>query len=73
MKATGLTSVVPRLIFVPMNENKCPKIEPKFFRARFVKTLDQAGNHILSQSWYFKFCKVYSQGPQPSWVLFSST
>ena len=39
MKATGLTSVVPRRIFVPLNQYGCPKIEPKFFRERFVKDL----------------------------------
>ena len=33
MKATDLT----RRIFVPMNQNECPKIEPTFFRARFLK------------------------------------
>ena len=31
------TSVVPRRIFVPLNRYGRPKIEPKFFRARFVK------------------------------------
>ena len=39
MEATGLTSVVRRLIFVPLNQNGCPKVEPNFFRARLVKYL----------------------------------
>ena len=37
MKAACLISVIPRNIFVPLNQNECPKIEPKFFRARFVE------------------------------------
>ena len=36
MKATGLTSAVPRRIFVPLNQDVCPNIESKCFRARFV-------------------------------------
>ena len=37
MRATGSTSVVLRHVFVPLNQYRCPKIEPRFFRARFVK------------------------------------
>ena len=37
MKAPGLTSVIPRRIFVPLNQNRCPKVEPKFFRTKSVK------------------------------------
>ena len=37
MKAPGLTSVVRRGIFIPLNQHGFPKIEPKYFRARFVK------------------------------------
>ena len=37
MEATGLASVVPRCIFEPLNQYGRPKIEPKPFRARFVK------------------------------------
>ena len=37
MRATGSTSVVLRHVFVPLNQYRCLKIEPKFFRARFVK------------------------------------
>ena len=37
MKATVLSGVVPRHIFVLLNQNGCPKIEPKFFRGKFVK------------------------------------
>ena len=37
MKATGLSTVVPRCIFVPLNQYGCPKIESKVFRARHVK------------------------------------
>ena len=39
MKVIGLTSVVPRYIFVTLNQYGCPKIEPKFSRARIVKRL----------------------------------
>ena len=35
MKATILT--VPRYIFVPLNRNGSAKIEPKFFKAKFLK------------------------------------
>ena len=52
MKATGLTSMVPRSIFVPLMG---AQNEPKLFITRFVKTLDQPGKRILSQSRYFKF------------------
>ena len=38
MKATRLTSVISRHI-VPLNQYECPKIEPKFFKAMFVKIL----------------------------------
>ena len=38
MKATDLTSVVPRRIFVPLNQYGWPKMEPNFFRARFIKS-----------------------------------
>ena len=37
MKATGLTSTVLRLIFVPLYQNGCPKIESNPFRPRFLK------------------------------------
>ena len=37
IKASGLTSVLSRHIFVLFNRYGRPKIEPKFFRTRFVK------------------------------------
>ena len=37
MKVAGLTSIVPRRNFVPLNQYGRTKIEPKFFRVRFVK------------------------------------
>ena len=37
MKTSGLTSVVPRHVSVLLNRYGRPKIEPKFFRTRFVK------------------------------------
>ena len=37
MKAYSLTIVVPRRIFIPLKQYGGPKLEPKVFRARFVK------------------------------------
>ena len=44
MNATGLTSVVPRRIFVTLNQYGPPEIEPKFFRERFIKDLKKTLN-----------------------------
>ena len=53
-------SVVPRRIFVSLNRYGRPNIEPKFFKARFVKTSDRAGKCILSQSRdYFLFFQFF--------------
>ena len=50
MKATGLTSVVPRCFFVPLNQYGCPKIEARLFQSKVCKkTLYQAGKRILSR------------------------
>ena len=37
MKATGLSGIVPRGIFIQLNQDGCQKIEPIFFRAGSVK------------------------------------
>ena len=37
MKATGLTSDIPDVFSYCWNQYEFPKIEPKFFRAKFIK------------------------------------
>ena len=39
MKATSLTSVVPKSFFVPLNQYGCPKIDPKFLEQGLLKGL----------------------------------
>ena len=59
-------SAIPRCIFVSLTWYDCPKIEPTFFRKRFVKDLRPGWKYILSQSRYFKLYKFQLQGPE-SW------
>ena len=58
MKASGLTSVVLRHIFVLLNQYGHPRIEPKFFRTSFVKNLtpgSETGSLLLPKYVIVKF------------------
>ena len=60
-------SVVPRGIFMSLNQYGHPNIEPNFFRTRFVKgTWISREVHFLSPSSYSKLSTVASHDGSPS-------